>query len=418
MKGKLRRRLSVLVAAPLVGALILAGPYLLYHVIKHGWRTVLFDFHGGLYKAGVAIVHGRDPYRAAFLAHQAARMRAGHVAIGEVARHSFSVPVYPAIANLFAVPFTLVPLGTAGIIFAVLSVAAMACGLWLLGVRDWRCLLLALLSWPFLYGAFMGTVGPLLVLGLGVAWRWRGRIWPPAAGLATIVAVKLFPWTLGVWLLVTRRYKALTATVALGLVITFGAWAVIGWHGLGQYPQMVNDLSFIQENRALSVVGVLVIAGVSATAATIIALLLGLLLLLLAWAVAHRPDGDRRAFGLAVLAALTATPIVWEHYMMLLFVPIALVSPNLSAAWLIPLITPAIDAVWLLFPRLYPAGPDVPFTPNTLRSAIPWLVSELLIAALVCSTPQQRRGLLGHRRVRAGTAEPLSRPAVAATRAS
>ena len=69
-------------------------------------------------------------------------------------------------------------------------------GIWLLGVRDWRCLALTLISWPFMFGVFLGAIGPFLVLGAGVAWRWRERIWPPALALATIVAVKIFPWTL------------------------------------------------------------------------------------------------------------------------------------------------------------------------------------------------------------------------------
>ena len=61
-------------------------------------------------------------------------------------------------------------------------------------------------------------------------------------------------------------------------------------------------------------------------------------MLALARRLASGPEGDRRAFGLAVIAALTATPIVWEHYMVLLFVPIALMSPRLSRAWLIPVV--------------------------------------------------------------------------------
>jgi hypothetical protein len=38
-----------------------------------------------------------------------------------------------------------------------------------------------------------------------------------------------------------------------------------------------------------------------------------------------------------VAAALVATPIAWEHYLVLLLVPIALASPRLSALWLAPI---------------------------------------------------------------------------------
>jgi hypothetical protein len=39
-----------------------------------------------------------------------------------------------------------------------------------------------------------------------------------------------------------------------------------------------------------------------------------------------------------VIAALTASPIVWDHYLVLLFIPIALLSPSLSAIWLVPVL--------------------------------------------------------------------------------
>jgi Glycosyltransferase family 87 len=377
-----------LVSALVLGSLLLSGPGLLISTINRVGYNLLYDFKGGLYNAGVAILHGHSPYRAGFLAHQAAIMRAGHVAIGETASKSFSIPVYPAIANLLVTPFSALPFWVAGLIYTLLSAAAMLGGIWLLGVRDRRCFVLVLMSWPFLFGAFLGAIGPFLVLGAGVAWRWRDRIWPPAVGIAAIVAVKIFPWTLAVWLFVTRRYRALAATVVAGIVLTFGAWAVIGFHGLVQYPQMLSDMSFIQQDRAVSIVGVLVIAGVPSGLATAAAIAIGGAILLLAWHLAPGPDGDRRAFGLAVLAALSATPIVWEHYMVLLFIPIALASPRFSRAWFIPLCIPIVESASWIIPA---SRVDQPFSPNLLRSAGPWLVLELLTGIILCTTPEQRR---------------------------
>jgi len=62
--------------------------------------------------------------------------------------------------------------------------------------------------------------------------------------------------------------------------------------------------------------------------------LVGLCLLAVVAVVALRDDGDRRAFSLAVVAAIALTPIVWLHYFALLVVPLALVRPTLSWAWL------------------------------------------------------------------------------------
>ena len=106
-----------------------------------------------------------------------------------------------------------------------------------------------------------------------------------------------------------------------------------------------------------------------------------------AWRLSQGPDGDRRAFGLVIIAALTATPIVWEHYMVLLFVPIALVSPRFSRAWLIPVCAPLIES-----PSPHPRQS----TQCAIRSghpanAGPWLLLELLTGIVVCTTPEQRR---------------------------
>ena len=59
-----------------------------------------------------------------------------------------------------------------------------------------------------------------------------------------------------------------------------------------------------------------------------LAIAAGVGLLGLAWRFAQRPDSERQVFCLALVAALSASPIVWDHYMVLLFVPIALVSPR------------------------------------------------------------------------------------------
>jgi Glycosyltransferase family 87 len=342
---------------------------------------VLFDFRGGLYDAGQAISHGHSPYQPAFLAHQAAIMRAGGIAQGETVKHLFSIPVYPAPANVAVVPLSLLPFWLAGTLFTLLSLAAMIFGLRLLGVSDWRCTALALLCWPFIYGLYLGALGPFLLLGAGVAWRWRARLWAPAIAIASLVVTKIFPWPLAVWLLITRRFAAAALAVAIGSVVTLAAWAVTGFGGLAQYPQMLSNLSFIQEGRAVSLVAVLLAVGLTAGTASAVALAASLALLGFAWRIARRPDGDRKAFGLAIIAALTSTPIVWEHYMVLLFVPIALASPRLSPVWFLP---PSAHLISGLFIAVSHASPL-----NTLGSAVLWIVFEALVIVRLCLTSSE-----------------------------
>jgi hypothetical protein len=151
---------------------------------------------------------------------------------------------------------------------------------------------------------------------------------------------------------------------------------------------MLSEVSSLQENRANSVAGVLVLAGVGSGAANVVVIAAGLAILVLARRLASGPDGDRRAFGLAVLAALTATPIVWQHYMVLLFVPIALMSPRLSRVWLVPIL-PGILTV--LSYVVFPAGVNTgAFSADTLRITLPWLTAELVVGVGLCTTAQQR----------------------------
>jgi glycosyl transferase family 87 len=366
----------------LIAAIVIVGSgWVLFNLPteQHHW---LYDFRGGLYNAGVAILAGHNPFQAGYIAHQAAIMRAGGIAVGETWGHPFSLPVYPAPANLAVVPLSLLPFWLAATLFTGLSVAAMALALRLLGVRDWRCYVLALASWPFVYGLELGTLGPLLVLGVAALWRWRDRLWPPAMALAAVVIAKIFPFPLAAWLIITRRHRQLALTAGLGAAVTLGAWAVLGFAGLTSYPTMLSNLSFIQEGRSDSLVAVLLAAGFSARAAQALALLAAAGLLGLAWRFARAGGHQPQAFGLAVMAALTASPIVWDHYLVLLFVPIALLSPSYSQLWLVPLAGPILLA---LSTAVVPLGHVSPsHAPHNTRMALISLGLEAFVVLRLC----------------------------------
>jgi hypothetical protein len=301
--------------------------------VTYGQRSFLYDFHGGLFGAGRDILHGHNPYRPGYLALQAAIKRAGGAA-----QTVIDVPVYPAPALLAAVPFSLLPFWLAGLLFTLVSVGALVLALRLLDVTDWRCYGVALGSWPVLLGLRLGGLTPLIMLGAAIAWRCRSKVLVPAVALATIVAAKLFPWTLGGWLLVTRRWRALCVAILVGVVELVVAWAAIGFHGMTDYLHMLGNLSFVSQGAGVSPVAGLLALGLPATAAKAVALGATAALFGVALRLAKRPGGDRRAFGLAVAAALVASPMVWAHYLAFVFVPIALMSPTLSVLWFVPLL--------------------------------------------------------------------------------
>jgi alpha-1,2-mannosyltransferase len=367
---------------------------------------LLFDFRGGLYDAGRAILAGRDPYRSAFLAHQAAIMRHGGVAIGEGTRRVFSVPLYPASANLAVVPFAALPFWAAGVIDTVLSVAAMMGALWLLGVRDRRPYAVVAVSWPFLFGLLLGAIGPLLALGAAATWRWRDRLIAPGLSVAALVAAKLFPWTLAVWLLISGRRRAAVVAIAATGALTLGAWAAIGLHGLAGYPRMLADATFIQEGRADSVATVALALGAAPRIAQAVALLGGLGLLGLAARIVREPAGEGRAFGLAIVACLIATPLVWDHYMVLLFVPIALLSPRYSRLWLLPLIASSAETIG---DAVLPApGSPVTHPSQAVLAAVLWLLVMARLIARLAAQPAGPGAARGPRKCSTSSAETRS----------
>jgi hypothetical protein len=318
------RQVGSIIAFALAPAAVVAG------VLVSSWAGdhYLYDFHGDIYDAGRAILHGHDPYRAAFLDHIAAVVRAGGRA-----STTFAVPVYPAPALLAGAPLALLSLHLAGAVFTVLSVLALALGLRLLGVTDWRCYGAAFLSWPVVHSLRLGQVNELLLLGTAVAWRWRERMWPPALAVAGVVLLKLLLWPLGVWLVITRRLR--TAALAVGIAVVVGilAWAVIGFDGLSAYPRMLGDLSAVEGGAGVSPASLGRALGISRSVAEA-----------LGWVVAVGLFGlargrDRQTISVAVIAALFVSPLVWPHYLTLVFAPIALASPTLSPLWLLPLLT-------------------------------------------------------------------------------
>jgi hypothetical protein len=170
-----------------------------------------------------------------------------------------------------------------------------------------------------------------------------------------------------------------------------------------QYPQMLSNLSYLQEGRAVSLVAVLLVAGVAPGVASALALALTVGMLVVAWRIARGPDGDRKAFGLVIIAALTSTPIVWEHYLVLLFIPVALASPRLSRIWLLPLCPPVIVVASA---AIFPIGNVVgPHPVETLRSAIPCLLIEAVITGRLLLSDGQLSAFRDRLRARSATVQ-------------
>src|SRR5262249_57322772 len=116
------------------------------------------------------------------------------------------------------------------------ALAAVACALWLLGLRDWRCYALAGVFLFTRSAVDLGTIGPVLLLAVAAAWHWRERLVPPALAVGTAVAFKLFLWPLAAWLALMRRGRTAPVRIGLPLAVVVLPSPGIGLYGISAYP--------------------------------------------------------------------------------------------------------------------------------------------------------------------------------------
>src|SRR5262249_28480450 len=168
-----------------------------------------------------------------------------------------------------------------------------------------------------------------------------------------------------VWLVASRRFRAAATPVLLGIVTVFGCWGALGFSGMTGYIRFMRHVAGLELGRSYSSFAFFSSLGASDSAAhlAVVALTLtGIVAILL---IGRGADGDRRAFVAAIAVALLVSPIVWLHYMMLVYVVVALYRRRLSVAWLIP------SLYWIL-----PGEDSHGSTPVILKM---WLVTGLTV---------------------------------------
>jgi len=276
-----------------------------------------FDFRGTLWEPARALLDGAAIYP---------EPTRDIIVLGNPA-------VYPPVFILVSVPLALLPVAAASWLWFCVLGACVFAAMWILGVRDWRCLVLALTSPVTIHGLFYGNLTIVMVLLVAVAWRFRERAWIAGLALGAAVAAKLFVWPLIVWLLVTRRFRAAVWAVGSAAVLVLGAWALIGFEGFRDYPTLLREVQDVYALRSISTSTVAGALGASVPVAVAVAAIAGLACVGAAAWLARREDGDRRAFAVLVTACVLASPIVWPNYAALLFVPIAVTWPRLAPAW-------------------------------------------------------------------------------------
>ena len=314
-----RRALVVVLTVVFLGLLQLWPLYVMFgNVLFHGAHVT--DFRNTFYPAAEAVRHGAGPY--------------GHptdevLALGRAY-------VYPPLTALVAVPFTLLSLGTAQVLVLGILVGTVVLTLRVLGVDDWRCYGLVCLWPPFLAAVKTGNITALLALCAALAWRYRDSPAASGASVGVSLAAKLFLWPLVLWQGATRRWRAAALAGAFSLGLLALSWAVVGFAGLVDYPDLLRRLQDIEAPQSYTLYALGLDLGAPDWLARAAWAALALALLVACAAVARRGD-DRRAFVLAIAATLACSPIVWLNYFILLVVAVAVAEPSLGPAWFVPL---------------------------------------------------------------------------------
>ena len=218
----------------------------------------------------------------------------------------------------------------------------------------WWIVLLAGWSFPFVYAVKLGQVGPILFLAFAICWRWIDDPIRLGASGAVGAAVKLQPGLILVWALLTRRSRAVVVggIVLVGLSILATALAGLSaWTDFLTLLRTVSDPITTDHNFTPGAVAYQL--GVSADVASLVQLAntVGVVAVFLA---AIRWSTRVAWYVVAVVASQLVSPIVWDHYAMLLLLPVAyLLSAGRWWALAIPIVTawPLVD---ITPPFVYP----------------------------------------------------------------
>jgi glycosyl transferase family 87 len=333
------------------------------------------DFLGGTWHAGRAVLDGTSPYPP--------------VLSGVRLLHASSGFMTPPPLALLGIPFSLLPFSVAVAAFNVLCAGALVGALRLLGVTDRRLYLLALCSFPFVSSLALGQPDGLFALAAAAAWRYRDS-WHGAVAAAVLIAVKLLAWPLLIWFLVTRRNRQALTTLTATAAILVGSWACVGFRGMASYLNLLAADAKTYEKQSHSVVSGLMYLGLSAHAAAALAVVLAAAVAAVVVLAARGTDAGW--FTAALSFGILMSPIVWEHYMVLLFVCLATIRRLRD------------PISWLMFAALWIAPTE---NPSGLWQA--WLVPVLFSAIAI------RTGYLGSS-ARALGEEPLRESAVPPSR--
>jgi hypothetical protein len=294
-------------------------------------HALAFDLVHAYLPAAHAVLVGRSPYPSS--------------TVGALTpRTAF---VYPPLTAYLAAPLTVLPLWAVEVLATALALACIVAALLIVGVRDWRCIMVVFLWLPAYSAIQTANVSLLILVGLALLWRLRDRAFCVAILAGFLIALKLFLWPVLLWLIVTRRLRGAAGGVVAATALIVLPWAGIGFRGVATYPHLLSLLSRVEGRDGYTIAAV-VSGTMSWGAASLLGAAVGFGILALA---AQRRGDDRASFVLTIAAMLALSPVVYMHYFVVLVLVLGLYVPRFGAIWTLPLllwVAPQVDngATW------------------------------------------------------------------------
>ena len=234
--------------------------------------------------------------------------------------------LYPPAFLPLVIVFGLLPASTATWIWIGFLLIAFGAGVALLPVSRrtrWVVVLLAGQSWPFLYNLKLGQVGPLLFLLFVIGWRWMDRPRVLGAAGALGAAIKLQPGLVLAWALVTRRWAAVVAGAVVLAALAVLATILAGLQSWPDYLTLIGRVSdpITTPHNATPGAVAFQLGATRDVASDIQWASTGLAVAAVVWATLRLPAIP--SYLAVVIASQLLSPILWDHYAMLLLLPVA-----------------------------------------------------------------------------------------------
>ena len=317
--------------------MVLGSAISLWIVRPLGWA---YDFHA-YYDAALRFIATSTPYQAETLS-------------GPFRPGPFGLYLYsPPMALLF-VPLTV--LGEQGAILLWLGLRlvllALTCALMPVSTPIRLATLgIASLSAPVLYDLDLGNVSLIVTFFAVLAWRWLDR---PFGSIALAASLTLRPTMALVcgWWLLRGRWRPVAWTAIAFLIIVIATLPFVGIDGWLEYVTVLRNVSNVTGVRSNVDLGssVLLLGGPAWAAS--LALYAGYAIAGVAVLVSLRRDREL-SYIVTVMATLLMAPLLWDHYLTNLLLPVAfLASRGRPWALVLPLLCWSPPLLAVAFPQL------------------------------------------------------------------